>query len=205
MSKSPMIFIPKKMRFNIDIDKLIQTKNDLLIYWKDIDLNYGGCNEGVERVTGLSKNNIIGNSDYGFPLKKGEADSYRRVDQEVIQTGLINQSQNVVTVLAKNLEITQLSLKIPLFSEEGVAMGVLGLSTTLRTRNILENDTLNLSPRETQCLRYWMQGKSTRVIGAILGLSSRTVEFYLNNIKSKWNCHSKSGLITKALENGFQL
>ena len=42
-----------------------------------------------------------------------------------------------------------------------------------------------LSPRELECLGWVSQGKSSTDIGAILGLSARTVDSYLEKAASK--------------------
>lgn len=56
---------------------------------------------------------------------------------------------------------------------------------------------VNFSPREITCIDYFLKGKSAREIGEITGLSRRTVEHYLENIKSKVGCFSKSELFTR--------
>lgn len=56
----------------------------------------------------------------------------------------------------------------------------------------------NLTPREKECLKYLLKGKSAKETGAFLKLSPRTIEFYLENIKKKWGCTSKATLFTKA-------
>lgn len=50
------------------------------------------------------------------------------------------------------------------------------------------------SPKELICINYFLRGKSAREIGEITGLSRRTVEHYLENIKSKVGCFTKSEL-----------
>lgn len=59
-----------------------------------------------------------------------------------------------------------------------------------------------LTSRESECLHYLVQGMTARQIGHQLGISFRTVQHYLDNIKDKWQCSSRSELIGKALRNG---
>lgn len=59
--------------------------------------------------------------------------------------------------------------------------------------NILQYEPL--SRRELDCMKYVVNGKTAREVAAILGLSKRTVEFYISNIKSKLHVTSKSQLI----------
>ncbi len=48
-----------------------------------------------------------------------------------------------------------------------------------------------LSSRERQCVKLLVQDKSAKETAIILGLSPRTVEFYLENVKDKLFCFSK--------------
>ena len=49
--------------------------------------------------------------------------------------------------------------------------------------------------RETQCMTELMRGKTIKSTGETLGLSPRTVEYYLKNMKSKLKCRTKSELM----------
>jgi len=57
--------------------------------------------------------------------------------------------------------------------------------------------------REAQCLSYLAKGNSSKQIGKILELSPRTVQSYLDKIKNKFNCNTRSELIQKAIEYNF--
>ena len=49
--------------------------------------------------------------------------------------------------------------------------------------------------REAQCMAELMCGKTIKATGESLGLSPRTVEYYLKNMKSKLKCRTKSELM----------
>jgi DNA-binding CsgD family transcriptional regulator len=51
-----------------------------------------------------------------------------------------------------------------------------------------------LTPRELECLKYMHEGYSAREIAETLGLKTRTIEFYLENIKLKTDCDTRSEL-----------
>lgn len=55
-----------------------------------------------------------------------------------------------------------------------------------------------LSTRERQCLKILIEDKSAKEIASLLGLSSRTIEYYLENIKDKLSCWSKQEVIAYA-------
>jgi DNA-binding CsgD family transcriptional regulator len=59
-----------------------------------------------------------------------------------------------------------------------------------------------ISHREQQTLFYLLRGKTAKEIGCILNISPKTVEYYIENLKNKFNCHSRSELISKGIENG---
>ena len=58
-----------------------------------------------------------------------------------------------------------------------------------------EHGEVYLSKREGLCLSYLAQGYSQAEISTALGLSKRTVETYINNIKNKTNAQSRSELV----------
>lgn len=60
-----------------------------------------------------------------------------------------------------------------------------------------------LSEREKECVFFLLRGLSMKQIAYHLGLSPRTVEFYIEKIKIKLNCNSKSKIIEYGLSKGY--
>lgn len=58
----------------------------------------------------------------------------------------------------------------------------------------------SLSPRERDCLKHLIHGKSAKDSAMELQLSPRTVESYLENIKNKLGCNSKRELLFIAVD-----
>ena len=52
-----------------------------------------------------------------------------------------------------------------------------------------------LSKRESECLLQLSLGKTAKETARALDLSPRTVEFYLNNIKEKTDCRTRTELV----------
>lgn len=116
-----------------------------------------------------------------------------------------------------------ITLKMPWFNEKNDLIGILGCSALLSKQPIAEFITqitrlglinqrdfyrkenskikTHITNREKDCLRYLVRGKTSKSIANMLGLSVRTIEFYIENLKSKFDVHSKEELIEKALED----
>jgi DNA-binding CsgD family transcriptional regulator len=68
----------------------------------------------------------------------------------------------------------------------------------------IENNTFNgkekiltLAPREIECLKYLALGKNVKQIASTLGLSPRTIEFYINKAKEKTGYTVRQELINE--------
>ena len=62
---------------------------------------------------------------------------------------------------------------------------------------------LKLSKRQSQCMFYLLRGKTASMIAILLNLSTRTVESYIEEIKYKMGCNSKTQIIEKSIMLGF--
>lgn len=60
-----------------------------------------------------------------------------------------------------------------------------------------------LTPRELECLRWTMEGKTAWEVGTILGISERTAVLHVNNAMHKLGCVSKHQAVVKALRLGL--
>jgi DNA-binding CsgD family transcriptional regulator len=64
-------------------------------------------------------------------------------------------------------------------------------------------DAPKLTPRELECLRWTMEGKTAWEVGGILGISERTAVLHLNNATRKLNSANKHQAVLKALRLGL--
>lgn len=60
-----------------------------------------------------------------------------------------------------------------------------------------------LTRREAECVYHLLKGRTMAAAGECLGLSARTIEFYLKNIKIKLDCRNKAGLIAAIEQSDF--
>jgi DNA-binding CsgD family transcriptional regulator len=111
-----------------------------------------------------------------------------------------------------------LSIRMPWYNEDNKVIGLFGCSILLGVQPLanslsevsrlgllncvpdsiisgIEINNQYLSKRELECLHLAIRGKSARQAAIELGISQRTVEEYLNNIKLKMRVKSKSEMI----------
>lgn len=71
-----------------------------------------------------------------------------------------------------------------------------------QSRFLFENqrNPVDLTPKEIECLTLLLAGKSAKQTASIMNISTRTVEFHLDNIKNKANCRTKIELLSKTKE-----
>ena len=63
-----------------------------------------------------------------------------------------------------------------------------------------KNHNNNLTKRQLDCLFYLVKGMTIKEIAAMLSLSHRTIEHYIEAIKQKLECNSRSDLICRGLQ-----
>ena len=61
----------------------------------------------------------------------------------------------------------------------------------------------SLTPRELECLRWTMEGKTAWEVGGIVGITERTAGLHINNATHKLGCANKHQAVLKALRTGL--
>jgi DNA-binding CsgD family transcriptional regulator len=64
-------------------------------------------------------------------------------------------------------------------------------------------DVPALTPRELECLRWTMEGKTAWEVGGILGITERTAVLHLTNAAQKLSCTNKHQAVLRALRLGL--
>ena len=65
------------------------------------------------------------------------------------------------------------------------------------------NDSASLSPRELEVLRWVAQGKSSREISVLLGITSRTVNEHVTSTVRKLSAKNRTHAVAIALREGI--
>jgi DNA-binding CsgD family transcriptional regulator len=200
-----------------------------LVSWKDPDSRFMGCNEQWAKYARLKKaREIIGKDDSNFSWgADGYTEVFKEEDREVLSGTVSVTLGKYSYVDGKKIIITQ---KNPLTDKSGQVIIIVNYITEIKMPTLLNvtqtlaqmniemepvlidylkkillcnDDCINLTPREEECLYYLIRGLSAKEIGRKLDLSNRTVEFYIAAIKDKLNCRKTSALIAKAIGIGY--
>jgi PAS domain S-box-containing protein len=176
-----------KLREN---EQMLQTVLDNfpgVVFWKDTQSNYLGCNHANAVGAGFNNSSeMIGKNDFDMPWATTDAENYRADDQEVIKSGkakmhiveMIHQVNNQVKWLDTS--------KIPLRNAKGQIIGILGASADITERKKNEKELIEAKERAEESDRLktaFLQNMSHEIrtpMNAIMGFSSLLVENYDN-------------------------
>lgn len=184
--------------------------------WKDRNYHFLGGNSASSEFIQLMPNDYIGLTDSDLDWLAGghTAGYFNQIDEQVM-TGQRVMTNEKEILLKKNKEgeiVTRIMIasKRPLLRNGiclGVALEAFDITHTLFP-TLFQNGQVALqkdpfSPRELDCIKLLMFGYSYKRIASKLDLSTRTIEYYIENIKRKLDCCNKQMLIDKLLQMGY--
>ena len=109
------------------------------IFWKDRNSVYLGCNRNFATQAGVAKpEDIIGRTDYDLAWKETEANFYRRVDKQVMESGQPELAIEEPQLRADGTQTTILTSKVPLSNARGDVIGILGIYADITERKQAE-------------------------------------------------------------------
>ncbi|MDY7022372.1 MAG: response regulator, partial [Cyanobacteriota bacterium] len=110
-----------------------------LIYWKDRNSIYLGCNRNFAESVGLRMpEQIIGKTDYNLPGSKQQAAEFRRCERHIMDNDGA-EYHRVETQLNSEGQTTWIDIhRIPLHNIEGNVVGILGTSEDITKRKQAE-------------------------------------------------------------------
>ncbi|CAN7588960.1 diguanylate cyclase domain-containing protein [Massilia sp. LjRoot122] len=111
------------------------------VFWKDLDGVFQGSNRSLLVEAGLdSPDELIGKTDADFARWKEMAEHYRKVDQDVMQSGVARMHMQATDLRKDGTECWIETSKIPLRDEQGQAMGVLVVTEDITARKYMEQE-----------------------------------------------------------------
>lgn len=170
------------------------------VAWKDKNFRYLGCNLNFAHSLQLKNpHEIVGLTDFDFCHEKEILKFYHQHDQLALSgkvTKIIHSIGSPDPSKSFHLE------KKPLRDNKGQTIGIIFHCYELINTEFRQNP-LKLTLRESECLMGILHGMTAKSIAEKLNLSKRTIEFYIENIKNKFGCHTKFELILLAFEYGY--
>ncbi|MBW4479174.1 MAG: PAS domain-containing protein [Tolypothrix brevis GSE-NOS-MK-07-07A] len=120
------IEIENQLRSSEQFLQLAMDSIPQLIFWKDRNSLFLGCNQKFASIAGLGlPENIIGKSDYDLPWKKEETEWFRECDRRVMESGVAELHIIEPLKTADGKEGWVDTNKIPLLDAEGNVVGIL--------------------------------------------------------------------------------
>ncbi|MFA6060557.1 MAG: helix-turn-helix transcriptional regulator [Taibaiella sp.] len=198
------------------------------VYLRDVNNHIIGGNKKTMQLAGVREaDDLKYLSDFDAPWCE-YADNYLKHDKDTLSG--INYRQLDPVMSADGFKVL-MAEKTVLYDEEGNFSAILGVGMEVKDKDILtfihkstkqqplhkkkslvvadekylqiKFNKPTLSLRESECLFFLLHGYTTKMIANLLGLSSRTIETYIENIKNKFGCNSKSELIELSIELGI--
>jgi diguanylate cyclase (GGDEF)-like protein/PAS domain S-box-containing protein len=110
-----------------------------LVFWKDRESVYQGCNTNFAIAAGVgTPPAIVGKTDFDLPWKETEAEKYRYDDREVMESGRSKLRFSETQSMADGKLAYVETSKIPLQDAEGMVVGVLGTYEDVTERRAAE-------------------------------------------------------------------
>ncbi len=115
---------------------LVDTLPDL-VWLKDPQGFYLGCNRRFELFFGAKQSDIVGKTDYNF-VDRELADFFREKDQAAMAAGKACVNEEKITFADDGHQEILETIKTPMFDEEGEIIGVLGIARDITNRKKFE-------------------------------------------------------------------
>jgi DNA-binding CsgD family transcriptional regulator len=168
---------------------------------KDSNGKYLECNNVMANIINSSPSIIFGLNDYDL-LPNPVAAMLRTNDHEVMSTNTYKiYNESFASLDGSGQMMVATSIKIPYRNDKQKVVGIMGFAI-IHSRNALLKKAMeeyDLTERQLECLYLLVKGNLMKQIASHLLISHRTVEHYLETIKQRMGCATKSQLIERAL------
>lgn len=206
----------------LQLDKSLLDHMPGHIGWKDVNRSYLGANKALLESIGVRHpEDFTGQTDEELaPLFVEDNSVYIEQDLRVLKG-------DKISIVHRNSKTNDIFLleKSPIFNNENIIRGLIFYCRPWHKADIFhilsqfdnkldlgiqsytlshQHNKFKLTERECECVFLLIRGKTAKEIAAMLSLSKRTVESYIENIKNKMNCQNKAEILVKAISNGYQ-
>ena len=117
-----------------------------LIFWKNKDLVFMGCNQLFATEVGLkSPSQIVGKTEHEIFSNPKDIEIFHEADKRVLETGIPEIHSNQKEITGSGDEIWIDTNRMPLYDKRGNIIGILGTSEDITKRKMAEEENLKLS------------------------------------------------------------
>ena len=144
-----------------DMLQLIMDNIPQLIFWKDVESVYLGCNRNFAQAAELSEpKEVIGLTDYDLPWPVESADGFRRDDRRIMEADKPDLHYIETQRLPDGSNSWAETNKIPLHDSAGHVVGILGTYENITHRKRSEEQIHTLNAELTQAYDATIEGWS---------------------------------------------
>ena len=129
-----------------------------LVWLKDPNGVYLGCNRAFERLFGAKEADIQGRTDYDF-VDRELADFFRQKDREAIEAGATRENEEWVTFAETGQRVLLETLKTPMYDDRGTLIGVLGIGRDITEHQRLVDEQERLRAQLHQAQKMELVGR----------------------------------------------
>jgi PAS domain S-box-containing protein len=189
---------------------------DQYVFCKNLKGEYIYSNKQFDRIAGLNDGDIIiGKTDFDL-IWRDQAQAYRLNDSEILAGSEIIRKE--YTQKRGDGFVRTIVTKVPFRSDSGETIGILGNYfdcegiLVLETKGEFDKSKGRLyfshapgwlSTPEIEVCFYLIRGYQTQKISSVLGKSTSTVRYHIDNIKNKLQCAHKSEITEVAINTGL--
>lgn len=124
------------------LKKLIDSVPDLIFY-KDVNGRYVGCNSAFEKISGIEEKDLIGLTDLEI-FDIDMANSFRKVDKEILKNNEPKTNDEIVTY-PDGKKVFLETIKTPYSNCNGTTLGIIGISRDITERKKREEERFYLT------------------------------------------------------------
>ncbi|MBA2653189.1 MAG: PAS domain-containing protein [Tatlockia sp.] len=138
---------------SINLNQIIENLPEL-VYWKDREGFYQGCNKNTAKLLNLATPSaIMGKTDYDFKWTQERIKTLQAIDFSIVQQGCNSIVEDTIPV--DGIEKIFLTSKNPLYDNKNEIVGILGISTDITDRKTMEEE-LHLAKDKAEAANYIM-------------------------------------------------